>query len=151
MQSQTSEHQTGNIDEVADHPIDCPAAITDEALLRAGLVKVSAFMRTKSSVNANRARRAKEKVAKAGAGQLNIVAPLAVHATIKTMSKRLQEGQSLRHVLESQLTAEIEATDPTTALMLMPEARVRLLCRVADRLARLKGWRLLLARLIGIA
>lgn len=129
--------------------------LSDEALSAGGLARVYAFVRKEESANisanAERAKRARQKAAVAGAGQLNVVVPLAAHRVIKTMAKALQTGDSLPEVLTSLLAAEFRAAHPGVVVRVMSDANARKADEQAKKIAKLRGWRLKVARWIGAA
>lgn len=87
------------IEDIPNRPIDTDTALSNDELIQGGLAPVQAFMRTKSSKNALRQRRAKAK-REAGADgrtpskQLNIIAPAdeAARVALKTVAERLIDG-----------------------------------------------------------
>lgn len=146
------------VEHIPDAPFDCANALSDDSLASGGLVRVSAFMRTKASANAARVKKAREKAADTGVRQLNVVVPLAAHAAMKAIAKDLQAGGLLGDVLKAALAleapasklAEVPGAAPASASPSETPARLRHSEPAAARLASLKGWRLLLARLLGL-
>lgn len=146
------------VEHIPDTPFDCANALSDDSLASGGLVRVSAFMRTKASANAARVKKAREKAADTGVRQLNVVVPLAAHATMKAIAKDLQAGGSLSDVLKAAIALEGPAPKPAVvqgaaspaAMPARTPERPQHAELVAARLASLKGWRLLLARLVGL-
>ncbi|MDC8770929.1 hypothetical protein [Roseateles albus] len=69
--------------------------ITDDVLLTAGLKKVTAFVRIPASDGAQRSKKARERTAKGGAHQVNVVMPTEHHENIKKLAKLLREGASI--------------------------------------------------------
>ena len=67
---------------------------TDAELEQAGLVKTSAFVRTKKSKNALRIEKHKQKKAEQGVKQLNVEVPEQHRDIIKSLSKALKDGLS---------------------------------------------------------
>ncbi|MFO1291749.1 MAG: hypothetical protein U1F07_01585 [Rubrivivax sp.] len=166
MQSSNSNAAPDVIERVPDAPMDCAAALSDDALAASGLVKVAAYIRTKSSANATRVRKSRQKAADAGVRQLNVVVPLAAHAAMKAIAKDLQQGASLADVLTAAIAAAapkptaVPATATTQPEPLThakpavaapaPPPLPRPFELEAAGLSRLKGWRRLLARLLGL-
>ena len=149
------------VEHIPDAPLDCANTLSDDTLAAGGLVRVSAFMRTNSSANAARVKKSREKLAAdTGVKQLNVVVPLLAHAAMKTIAKNLQAGGSLGDVLKAALALEAPtpkrvetpgaAPSPASLLPSTTPARLRHAELAAARLASLKGWRLLLAWLMGL-
>lgn len=67
---------------------------TDAELEQAGLVKTSAFVRTKKSKNALRIEKHKQKKAEQGVKQLNVEVPEQHRGMVKSFSKALKDGLS---------------------------------------------------------
>lgn len=67
---------------------------TDAELEQAGLVKTSAFVRTKKSKNALRIEKHKQKKAEQGVKQLNVEVPEQHRDLLKSFSKALKDGLS---------------------------------------------------------
>lgn len=65
---------------------------SNEQLEAAGLVKTSAFIRTRRSKNALRSEKAKEKKAEEGIKQLNVQIPENQAEPVKHLAKQLREG-----------------------------------------------------------
>ena len=146
------------VEHIPDAPLDCAAILSDDSLASGGLVRVSAFMRTKASANAARVKKSREKAADTGVRQLNVVVPLAAHAAMKAIAKDLQAGVSLGDVLKAALALEasepVPARAPGSTSASAQPARAPERLRHAEpataRLASLKGWCLALARLLGL-
>ncbi len=67
---------------------------TDAEMEQAGLVKTSAFVRTKKSKNALRIEKHKQKKAEQGVKQLNVEVPEQHRDMVKSFSKALKDGLS---------------------------------------------------------
>lgn len=72
-------------------PVDDDKTFTDNELELAGLIKTSAFVRTKKSKNALRVQKHKEKKAEQGVKQLNIEIPEQYRDALKSIAKQLKE------------------------------------------------------------
>jgi len=72
-------------------PVD-EKTLTDSELEQAGLVKTSAFVRTKKSKNALRVQKHKDKKAQKGVKQLNIEVPEQYRDIFKVIAKELKEN-----------------------------------------------------------
>lgn len=68
--------------------------LSDAELEQAGLVKTSAFVRTKKSKNALRIEKHKQKKAEQGVKQLNVEVPEQHRDLLKSFSKALKDGLS---------------------------------------------------------
>lgn len=71
-------------------PVD-DKTLTDSELEQAGIVKTSAYVRTKKSKNALRVQKHKDKKAEQGVKQLNIEVPEEYRDTFKAIAKQLKE------------------------------------------------------------
>jgi len=87
------------VEDVPNRLIPADASLSDEQLVEGGLTRVSGWMRTKSSKNAERQRRKRERDAAGETGktpskQLNLQAPIDEPArdALKRVSKQLLEG-----------------------------------------------------------
>lgn len=138
------------IDDVRDQPIDCNAALSDEALATSGLVRVSAYVRTRSSANALRIKKARQRAAADGLRQLNVVVPIEAHAAIRAFVKDLQAGSGVVDAAKALLVGESAAGTPDVVVQLVDVKRAAVLERLAAQLAGLSGWRRWFARLAGL-
>lgn len=77
-----------------DLPTDENKTLTDSELEQAGLVKTSAFVRTKRSKNALRVEKNREKKAADGVKQLNVEVPEQHRDLLKAMAKGMKDGLS---------------------------------------------------------
>lgn len=125
-------------------------ALSDDFLASSGLRKVSAFVRAPTSANAMRVKKAREKARDSGSGQINVMAPVAVHTAIKSMAKELQNGKTICEVLEGALQAELKTANPRASAQVISGLDAELHAQLAARLVRLEGWRRWLAKLIGL-
>jgi hypothetical protein len=123
--------------------------MSDEDLISAGLVPVRAFVRTATSRNAQRVRKRREKAAASGIMQVNVMAPSVAHPIIKAIAKETQAGRSVRAALESLLLLEAN-TEAESAAAIVPRSRLTALEQLARKVTRLKGWRWVLARILGL-
>lgn len=133
------------VDEVRSHPIDCDAPLSEEALASGGLVKVNAYVRTRSSANALRVKKSRQRAASDGLRQLNVVVPVEAHAAIKAFAKGLQRGNSVADAAKSLL-----ADEPNAILHSKDAQQAAVLERLAVQLAQMSGWRRWIARLVGL-
>lgn len=82
-------------------PIEAETILTDDALTRGGLVKVEAFIRTKTSAAAARKAKQRESQKKAGMKQINVTVPVEVHDKIKAIAKACAEGKTFETAVQS--------------------------------------------------
>jgi len=127
------------------------AGLSDDALSAAGLAKVYAFVRKERAPSASRSKRAREKAAEVGSGQLNVVVPLVAHRAVKAMAKELQTGSSVTEALTTLLAAELKAPHPGVVVRVMSDSRAREADALAKKITALRGWRLRAARWLGVA
>lgn len=98
------------LEDVSETPLDPELSITDEELQLAGLVPITAFMRTRSSKNAERIRKSREKT-EAGSDdtsprkQLNLTAPADDQArdALKALSAALIDGDTTPDLIKTAL------------------------------------------------
>jgi hypothetical protein len=81
-------------------PID-EKTLNDKELEQAGLIKTSAFVRTKRSKNALRVEKNKQKKEQQGIKQLNIEVPEQHRETMKQLAIALKNGQSITDALKT--------------------------------------------------
>lgn len=91
-----------NIEDVEVVSASSPTSITDLELEQAGLVKTSAFVRSKKSKNAIRVKKHKDKKAEKGIKQVNIEIPDHHKESVKILAKQLCDGKDFKQVLLSQ-------------------------------------------------
>jgi CRISPR/Cas system CMR-associated protein Cmr5 small subunit len=91
-----------NIEDVENVVTDVQETLTDSELEQAGLVKTSAFVRSKKSKNALRVKKHKEKKAQNGIKQVNVEIPEHHKETVKKLAKELCSGKDLKYILLSQ-------------------------------------------------
>lgn len=126
--------------------------LTDEELATRGLIKIQAFARATSSVtdSATRAKRARVKAAASGAQQLNVVAPVLAHPTLRTLAKNLQSGASLADVLHHALTAELQKADPSALVKVTTESEANEVKAAGQKMTALALFRAWVSRLRGV-
>jgi len=93
----------------------CEKTLTDSDLEDAGLVKTSAFVRTKKSKNALRIARHKKKKAQAGIKQLNVEVPEKSKEAFKVIAKKVTAGEISDARIE-QLLDETKKDDESPGL-----------------------------------
>lgn len=87
--------------ENAQTPLEGVKTLSDEELETAGLIRTSAFVRSKRSKNALRVEKSKEKKAEQGIKQLNVEVPEEHRELMKQLANALKEGQSIEDALKS--------------------------------------------------
>lgn len=138
------------IDDIRSQPIGCNAPLSEAALASGGLVKVSAYLRTRSSANALRVQKSRQRAASDGLRQLNVVVPVEAHAAIKAFAKGLQGGSSIADAAKALLSGELAAGAPGATVYGEDAQQAAALERLAVRLARMRGWRRWIARWMGL-
>lgn len=88
-----------NIEDVDNVALDVLKPLTDLDLEQSGLVKTTAFVRSKKSKNALRVKKHKDKKASTGIKQLNIEVPEHHRENIKSLAKDLCSGKNLDQLL----------------------------------------------------
>jgi uroporphyrinogen-III synthase len=125
-------------------PIEENKALTDEQLHEAGLAKVEAFIRTKSSAAAIRKARQRQKEKAEGLKQVNVTAPQDVKPILQLIAKECSEGKKLEDVLIKALSSVtshgLDTLDDLTKRKI----------EIGEKVLSLKGWKKLIARIIGI-
>ena len=127
-------------------------ALTDDLLKASGLVRVAAYVRSEKTGtgNAKRVSKAREKAKAMGVAQVNVLAPISAHQIIKTIATALQGTATPRQALEDALLAEISAQTPGCALLVRPAPEIAAIEQLSRRLEKLTGFRLFIARLLGL-
>lgn len=128
------------LDEVKDAPIDSADILTDEQLGRGGLVKIEAFVRTKTSAAASRKAKQREAQKAEGMGQVNLTVPLEKKEQLKEVAAELASGKSLIEALQKALQS-VTSHAPSHK----SQAQI-----IGERVLALSGWRLMIAKAIGI-
>jgi hypothetical protein len=82
-------------------PLADKKTFSDTELEQAGLVKTSAFVRTKRSKNALRIEKHKQKKEELGIKQLNIEVPEQHREAMKQLANALKDGQSITDALKA--------------------------------------------------
>lgn len=91
-----------NIEDVENVDTDVQETLTDSELEQAGLIKTSAYVRSKKSKNALRVKKHKDKKAEQGIKQVNIEIPEHHKDAVKKLAKELCVGKDFKQVLLSQ-------------------------------------------------
>lgn len=84
-----------HIDDMQDGPIDADAILTDDQLERGGLVKIEAYVRTRTSAAAARKAKQREAQEEAGIKQANITGTADTLETLKAIAKACANGKPL--------------------------------------------------------
>jgi len=150
MQSHIQTQTSGSIDASLLNDEVRAQGLTDDALSEAGLVKISAFIRNEQSANAKRVQKARKKAATSGMRQVNVVAPPAAHETIKALASQLQAGCNTRVALERLLYAEVRKSAPDAVVRVVSTQELEVERRATRHLAGFRGWRRVMAKLLGL-
>ena len=126
--------------ETQNAPIAAEAILTDEDLERGGLIKVEAFIRTKTSAAAARKARQRENQEAAGLKQINVTAPSDVQEKIKAIAKACSAGQSFEVAVQS-VTSHGLVTKNTEMLNC---------AAIGKRVLALTGWKRQIAKWLGL-
>lgn len=141
-----------------DGPIAADAILTDQQLERSGLVKVEAFMRTRTSAAAARKAKQREKQEATGLKQTNLIAPVAVHEPLRAIAKTCTEGKSIEDAIK------IAVPSVTSPALVTPEPKTitvekiievekidpdtERLAAIGRRVQALQGWKRRIAHLL---
>lgn len=124
------------IDEVKDAPIDADSILTDDQLGRAGLVKIEAFVRTKTSAAASRKAKQRAKEKAEGIQTVTLTVPTAAKEQLKAVAAEVASGKSL-----------VEAVQSVTSHGQVTKSHAQM---IGERVLALTGWKLIIAKAIGI-
>ena len=124
------------IDEVKDAPIDADSILTDDQLGRAGLVKIEAFVRTKTSAAAGRKAKQRAKEKAEGIQTVTLTVPTAAKEQLKAVAAEVASGKSL-----------VEAVQSVTSHGQVTKSQAQM---IGERVLALTGWKLIIAKAIGI-
>ena len=128
---------------------------SDQELESAGLIKTSAFVRSKRSKNALRVQKNKEKKAEQGIKQLNVEVPEQHRDLMKQLAIALKEGKTPQEAIKSVLTDADTPKAPKTSQngsQSVSEEKQKYYATIGQKVAEIqsqggfKGW--LLNRLI---
>jgi len=89
------------IDEVKDAPIDADSILTDDQLGRGGLVKIEAFVRTKTSAAASRKAKQREHQKAEGIHTVTLTVPVEAKEQLKAVAAEIASGKSLVDAVQS--------------------------------------------------
>lgn len=132
------------IEQIIEQAIDADQVLSDEQLERGGLVRVEAFMRTKTSAAAARKAKQRETQEAAGIKQANIVAPAAVVETLKHIAKACATGDTI----EKAILANVPTV--TSHVLVTPDPELATLAEIGRKVKALTGWKRMIAKTIGI-
>ena len=124
------------IDEVKDAPIDADSILTDDQLGRAGLVKIEAFVRTKTSAAAARKAKQRAKEKAEGIQTVTLTVSTAAKEQLKAVAAEVASGKSLVDAVQS-VTSHGQVTKSHAQM-------------IGERVLALTGWKLIIAKAIGI-
>jgi len=124
------------IDEVKDAPLDANNILTDDQLGRAGLVKIEAFVRTKTSAAASRKAKQRAKEKAEGIQTVTLTVPTAAKEQLKAVAAEVANGKSL-----------VEAVQSVTSHGQVTKSHAQI---IGERVLALTSWKLIIAKAIGI-
>ena len=96
------------IEDIEESPLDLGSVLADEQLQAAGFVKTEAFVRTKSSKAAQRSSKHKQMKLVEGWKQLNIMAPIELHETLKQIAKTGSMPEPIIKEVSVEIIKEVE-------------------------------------------
>ena len=124
------------IDELKDAPIDADSILTDDQLGRAGLIKIEAFVRTKTSAAALRKAKQREHQKAEGIHTVTLTVPVEAKEQLKAVAAEIASGKNL-----------VDAVQSVTSHGQVTKTREQV---IGERVLALTGWRLIIAKAIGI-
>lgn len=128
-----------------DGPIDADAILTDEQLGRGGLVKVEAFMRTRTSAAAARKAKQRERDETGGLRQVNIKTTEETGTALKSIAAEIGRGATL-------VDAIVKAVPSVTshALVTTIDPETERLAAIGRKLETLSWWKRSILKLLGV-
>lgn len=133
------------IDDVKDSPIDADSILTDDQLGRGGLVKIEAFVRTKTSAAAARKAKQREHQKAEGIRTVTLTVPESAKEQLKAIAAEISSGKSLADAVQG-VTSHGQVTNSDIYTQKYNES----LQRIGVKVVALKGWKRLIAKAIGI-
>jgi hypothetical protein len=124
------------LNEVKDSPIDAADILTDEQLGRGGLIKIEAFVRTKTSAAAARKAKQRELQKAEGIHTVTLTIPAETKKSLQAIAAEMSSGKNLNEAILS-VTSRGQITKSHAQI-------------IGERVLLLKGWRLMIAKAIGI-
>lgn len=139
--------QLQHLDDLKDHdkPIDADAILTDDQLERGGLVKVEAFMRTRTSAAAARKAKQRDRDESEGLRQVNIKTTEENGTALKSIVAEIGRGATL-------VDAIVKAVPSVTshALVTATDPETERLAEIGRKAEALTGWKRVLAKFLGV-
>lgn len=137
-----------------DKPIDADAILTDNQLERGGLVKVEAFMRTRTSAAAARKAKQRERDTETGLRQVNIKTTEEASAALKSIAAEVGKGATIVDAILKAVPSVSSHALVTPKLEIVTVEKINpeteRLAEIGRRVARLTGWRRMVAIAIEI-
>lgn len=124
------------IEEIKDAPLGADSILTDDQLNRSGLIKIEAFVRTKTSAAAARKAKQREHQKAEGIRTITLTVPEQAKEQLKEVATKLSEGKTL-----------IEAAQSVTSHGQVTKSREQ---QIGEHVLALTGWKKTVAKLIGI-
>jgi hypothetical protein len=131
--------------EAQDKPINALAILTDDQLERGGLVKVEAFMRTRTSAAAARKAKQREREESVGLKQVNIKTTDDAGQALKSIAAEIGKGLKIEDAI-------IKAVPSVTSHVLVTPLSIETetLAAIGRAVLSLTGWKRIVAKAIGI-
>ena len=138
-------------EEIAEQnkPIDADAILTDDALERGGLVKVEAFMRTKTSAAAARKAQQRAREESIGLKQINIKTTEETGQALKSIANEIGKGLKLVEAI-IKVVPSVTSHDLVTPGFKIEDIETFRLAEIGRKIESMTGWRRLVAKAIGI-
>ena len=126
-------------------PIDADAILTDDQLERGGLVKVEAFMRTRTSAAAARKAKQRDRDESDGLRQINIKTTEEAGQALKSIAAEIGRGATL-------VDAVIKAVPTVTSHVLVTPTNpeTERLAEIGRKVEALTGWKRSILKLLGV-
>lgn len=124
------------LDEMRDSPIDTADILTDEQLGRGGLFKIEAFVRTKTSAAAARKAKQRKNQKAEGIHTVTLTIPAEAKKQLQAVAAEINSGKTLTEAVQS-VTSHGQVTKSQAEI-------------IGERILKLTGWKMMLARIIGI-
>lgn len=126
------------LEDVRDFPIDPADILTDEDLKNGGLIKTEAWFRTNSSASALRASRYRDKKETQGLKQINLLAPIELHETLRQIARTGRMPEPTIKEVPVEIIKEVEVVKEVATLLSKSD---RDLMEIGRDVTYLYGWR----------
>ena len=126
-------------------PIDADAILTDDQLERGGLVKVEAFMRTRTSAAAARKAKQRDRDASEGLRQINIKTTEEAGQALKSIAAEIGRGATM---VDAVVKAVPAVSSRTLVTPIDPETER--LAAIGRKVEALTGWKQSILKFFGV-